>query len=75
LAGSEAPVNYRFAEAIEREDDDYVALCPELNVVSQGDTVATTRRNLLAALGLVFETAPPETVAWRLPAGALQDTP
>ena len=42
---------------IEREDDGYVALCPEVDVVSQGDTVSDARANLEEALTLFFETA------------------
>lgn len=42
---------------IEREDDGYVALCPELDVVSQGATVSQARENLKEALELFLETA------------------
>ena len=42
---------------IGREDDGYVALCPELDVASQGDTVELARANLIEALKLFFETA------------------
>ena len=35
---------------IEREDDSYVALCPELDIASQGDTVESARKNLIEAL-------------------------
>ena len=42
---------------IEREDDGYVALCPELDIASQGDTVESARRNLIEALELFFESA------------------
>ena len=42
---------------IEREGDAYVALCPELDIASQGATVATARKNLQEALELFFETA------------------
>ena len=43
---------------VEREGDGYVALCPELDVASQGGTVAEARNNLAEALTLFFETAP-----------------
>ena len=36
---------------IEREDDGYVALCPELDIASQGVSVAEARENLKEALG------------------------
>ena len=32
------------------EGDGYVSLCPELDVASQGDTVADARDNLIEAL-------------------------
>ena len=51
---------------IEREDDTYVALCPELDIASQGDTVETARANLIEALELFFETADDTEVARRL---------
>ena len=51
---------------IEREDDGYVALCPELDIASQGETVEAARTNLVEALELFFETADPAEVARRL---------
>ena len=50
---------------IEREDDGYVALCPELDIASQGDTVEEARRNLTEAVTLFFEAASPEDVSTR----------
>ena len=51
---------------IEREADGYVALCPEVDVASQGDTVAKARANRTEALILFFETASPEEMDRRL---------
>ena len=51
---------------IEREGDGYVALCPELDIASQGDTVEEARRNLTEALELFFESADPSEVQDRL---------
>lgn len=51
---------------IEREDDQYVALCPELDIASQGQTVEAARNNLIEALELFFESADPTEVARRL---------
>ena len=51
---------------IEREDSGYVALCPELDIASQGDTVESARKNLVEALELFFESADPSEVARRL---------
>ena len=45
---------------IEREGDGYVALCPELDVASQGDSVEEARSNLIEAIELFFETASKE---------------
>jgi predicted RNase H-like HicB family nuclease len=51
---------------IEREDDGFVALCPELDVASQGSTIEEARANLVEALTLFFETASPSEVANRM---------
>ena len=51
---------------VEREADGYVALRPEVDVASQGDTVAEARANLTEALTLFFETASPEEIDRRL---------
>ena len=45
---------------IEREDNGYVALCPEVDVASQGTTVDEARNNLKEALDLFFEYASTE---------------
>ena len=42
---------------IEREGSGYVATCPEVDVVSQGDTVEEARRNLLEAVEGFLEAA------------------
>lgn len=51
---------------IEREGDDYVALCPELDIASQGSSVSTAWDNLREAIELFFETAAATEVASRL---------
>ncbi len=53
-------MNKKLTAIIGREDDGYVALCPEVDVVSQGDTVAEARANLGEALTAFFETASAE---------------
>jgi predicted RNase H-like HicB family nuclease len=35
----------QFTAIIEREDEGYVALCPELDIASQGDTIEEARAN------------------------------
>ena len=42
---------------IEREGEGYVALCPELDIASQGDTIHQARENLREVLELFFEVA------------------
>jgi predicted RNase H-like HicB family nuclease len=42
---------------IEREGDGYVALCPELDIASQGENVEQARANLAEAVELFLETA------------------
>jgi len=56
----------RLTAIIEREDDGYVSLCPELDIASQGDTVEEARANLKEALELFFEMASPEELQQRL---------
>ena len=51
---------------IEREGDAYVALCPELDIASQGDTVEEAKGNLVEAIELFLESADPAEVALRL---------
>ena len=50
---------------IEREEDGFVALCPELDIASQGESIETARANLIEALTLFFETASPSEVSRR----------
>jgi predicted RNase H-like HicB family nuclease len=51
---------------IEREEDGYVSLCPELDIASQGNTIEEARQNLREALELFFETASPSEIKTRL---------
>ena len=51
---------------IEREGDGYVALCPEVDVVSRGDTVSEARNNLQQALTMFFETASDDEIEDRM---------
>lgn len=51
---------------IEREGDGYVALCPDLDIASQGDSVSDARTHLQEALELFFETASPQEIRSRL---------
>ena len=51
---------------IEKEDDGYVALCPEVDVASQGDTIEEAKYNLKEALELFFSTASEAEIELRL---------
>ena len=52
----------RLTVIIEREGSGYVAICPDLDVASQGDSVSEARDNIKEALELFFETATPEEI-------------
>ncbi len=51
-------MNRKLTAIIEREDDGYVTLCPEVDVVSQGETVADARDSLKEALTLTSARSP-----------------
>jgi predicted RNase H-like HicB family nuclease len=55
----------RFTAMIYREEGGYVALCPELDVASQGDSVEDAFANLREAVELFMETADPSEIATR----------
>ncbi|MCY3765200.1 MAG: type II toxin-antitoxin system HicB family antitoxin [Gemmatimonadetes bacterium] len=51
---------------IECVGDGYVALCPELDIASQGKTVAESRENLKKELALFLDTASVDEINIRL---------
>ena len=55
----------RLTAIIEREDEGFVSLCPQLDIASQGSSIEEARANLVEALSLFFETADPSEVARR----------
>ena len=57
---------HQFTAIIERENDGYVALCPELDVASQGGSIEEARRNLSEAVELFLEAADPKEIERRL---------
>ncbi|MBF0520586.1 MAG: type II toxin-antitoxin system HicB family antitoxin [Nitrospirae bacterium] len=59
-------MNYRLTALIEKEGTGYVSLCPELDVVSQGESIESARDNLKEALELFFETASSQEIQDRL---------
>jgi predicted RNase H-like HicB family nuclease len=58
-------MTHKLTGIIEKEGDGYVALCPELDIASQGDSVEEARANLQEALELFYETASPQEVRER----------
>ncbi|HNR30034.1 MAG TPA: type II toxin-antitoxin system HicB family antitoxin [Candidatus Hydrogenedentes bacterium] len=54
-----------FTALIEREDDGFVALCPELDIASQGSTVEEARAMLKEAVELFLECASEEEIERR----------
>jgi len=55
----------RLTAIIERENDGFVALCPEFDIASEGTSIEEVRTNLIEALTLFFETAAPSEVTRR----------
>lgn len=49
-------MNDRFSALITKEEDGYMAHCPELDVTSQGQDVESARANLQEAVELYLET-------------------
>ena len=56
----------QFTAVIERDEDWYVALCPELDIASQGKSVEEARQNLIEAIELFFEVASPAEIQERI---------
>jgi predicted RNase H-like HicB family nuclease len=61
-----AKLKPQFTAIIQRSEKWFVALCPELDVVSQGKTVEEARRNVTEAVELFLETASPSEIKRRL---------
>lgn len=55
-----------FTAVIEHEGDGYVALCPELDIASQGSPIEEARTNLVEAVELFLETASAAEIDERL---------
>jgi len=53
---------YKFSVIVEKEKDWFVALCPEVEVASQGKTIEETMSNLKEAVQLFLETASKEEI-------------
>ena len=55
-----------FTAILEREGDWFVALCPELDIASQGRTVEEALANVREAVELFLEYADPREIESRL---------
>lgn len=56
---------HSYTAIVEREGDIYVALCPELDVASQGATIEQATANLKEAVELFLECADPQEIEKR----------
>ena len=54
-----------YTAILEKEGDGYVALCPELDVASQGGSIEEATANLKEAVELFLECADPTEIARR----------
>jgi predicted RNase H-like HicB family nuclease len=64
----------KLTAVIAREEDWYVATCPEVDVVSQGKTVEEARANLLEAVEGFYEVASASEARRRLGAARFTDS-
>lgn len=55
----------QYTAIVEKEGDGYVALCPELDVASQGTSIKEATDNLKEAVELFLETADPSEIRRR----------
>lgn len=66
--------SYQLTCIIEREGAGYVALCPQVDVASQGASIEEARANLVEAVELFLETASATEIQERL-GGEMYVTP
>jgi predicted RNase H-like HicB family nuclease len=59
-------MNYKLTAVITKEEDIFVAFCPELDIASQGYTIEEAKKNLKEAISLFFEHASLEEIRERL---------
>ena len=63
-------MTHNLTAVISRDEDMFVAVCPELDVASQGYTQEEARANLQEAVEGFLEVASPEEITRRLQEGA-----
>lgn len=59
-------MNPIFTAVIEKDDNMYVALCPELDIASQGNSLEEAKSNLKEAIEIFFEYASESEIKNRL---------
>jgi predicted RNase H-like HicB family nuclease len=62
-----------FSNAVLKEDKGYSSLCLDLDVASQGRTIAEAKKNLLEAIELYLETAIESNLPYLRPVPAHED--
>lgn len=62
----ELVLSMQLTAIIERVGEGYVALCPELDIASQGKTIAESRENLKKELATFLDTASVDDIKIRL---------
>jgi predicted RNase H-like HicB family nuclease len=62
-----------FSNAVFKEDKGYSSLCLDLDVASQGDTVAEAKKHLLEAIDLYLETAIESNLPYMRPVPSAED--
>ena len=55
----------KFTAVLRREEDQYVAFAPELDIASQGDNAEEALANLREAVSLFLESASPDEIKGR----------
>lgn len=61
-----------FTASVQKDGDSWIALCPELDVASQGDSIEEAKANLREAVELFLEVASPAELDSRLHTDAMQ---
>ena len=59
------PPGQRFTAIIAKDDNLYVALCPELDIASQGESIEQALANLQEAVDLFLDSADPRELQAR----------
>jgi predicted RNase H-like HicB family nuclease len=59
-------MRYQGTAVVEREGSGFVALCPELDIASQGGSIEEARGNLVEAVELFLECASQDEISRRL---------